>query len=55
MTKAEILEKQRQLDSLFSAWFEDKKKHEMVVYRRENGDLIEHYPDGTIKVIEYAQ
>lgn len=32
-----------------------RKKHEVLTYRRENGDLIQHYPDGTEKVIEYAQ
>lgn len=56
MTKREeILKKQRELDVLFTAWMNEKKKHEILTYRQENGDLIEHYPNGNIKVIEYAQ
>ncbi len=53
-SREELLKKQRELDILFTAWFEEKKKHEVLTYRRENGDLIQHYPDGTEKVIEYA-
>lgn len=55
MTKEEILAKQKQLDILFTAWMDEKKKHEVLTFRRENGDLIEHHPNGDIKVIEYAQ
>ncbi|AGH37681.1 hypothetical protein F542_17950 [Bibersteinia trehalosi USDA-ARS-USMARC-188] len=54
-SKEELLRKQQELDILFTAWFEEKKKHEVLTYRRENGDLIQHYPDGTEKVIKYAQ
>lgn len=55
MTKREeLLEKQRQLHVVFNAWMADKKQREVVVYRRENGDLIRHYPDGKEKVIKYA-
>ncbi|MEG9546333.1 hypothetical protein V6W75_10085 [Mannheimia sp. HC-2023] len=53
-SREELLKKQRELDILFTAWFEEKKKHEVLTYRRENGDLIQHYPDGTEKVIQYA-
>lgn len=52
--REELLKKQRELDILFTAWFEEKKKHEVLTYRRENGDLIQHYPDGKEKVIEYV-
>ncbi|MDO1509318.1 MULTISPECIES: hypothetical protein [unclassified Neisseria] len=55
MTKREeLLEKQRQLHVVFNAWMADKKQREVVVYLRENGDLIRHYPDGKEKVIKYA-
>ena len=56
MTKLEeILAKQRQLKVLFSAWMEEKKQHEIVTFRRENGDLVEHYPNGTERVISHAE
>lgn len=55
MTKREeLLEKQRQLHVVFNAWMADKKQREIVVYRRENGNLIRHYPNGEEKVIKYA-
>lgn len=56
MTEREqILEKQRQLHILFKAWMADKKQHEILTYRKPNGDLVEHHPDGTEKIIEYAK
>lgn len=56
MTKREeLLKKQKELDILFTAWMNEKKKNEMVTYRQKNGDLIEHYPDGSVRVVEYAQ
>ena len=56
MTKREeILAKQRQLNVLFSAWMAEKKQHEIVTFRRENGDLVEHYPNGTERVISHAE
>lgn len=56
MTKREeLLEQQRRLHILFDAWMADKKQREVVTYRRENGDLVEHHPDGTEKIIEHAQ
>ena len=56
MTKREeILAKQRQLKVLFSAWMAEKKQHEIVTFRRENGDLVEHYPNGTERVISHAK
>ena len=56
MTKREeILAKQRQLKVLFSAWMEEKKQHEIVTVRRENGDLVEHYPNGTERVISHSE
>lgn len=54
MTKEEILAKQRQLDILFMAWMEEKKKHEILTFQRKNGDIIQHYPNGEVKVIQYA-
>ena len=44
MTKREeILAKQRQLKVLFSAWMAEKKQHEIVTFRRENGDLVARF------------
>ncbi|WP_169835300.1 hypothetical protein [Haemophilus paracuniculus] len=56
MTKREqILEQQRQLHLLFKAWMDDKKKREVLTFMRPNGNIVEHYPDGTEKVIKYAK
>ena len=56
MTKREeILAKQRQLKVLFSAWMAEKTQHEIVTFRRENGDLVEHYPNGTERVSSHAE
>lgn len=54
MTKDEILKKQKELDILFTAWMNEKKKHEILTFQRKNGDIIQHYPNGEIKVIQYA-
>lgn len=50
-----ILEQQRQMHILFRAWMAEKKQHEVLTFRRANGDLIEHHPNGVEKVIEYAK
>lgn len=56
MTKREeILKKQRELDVLFTAWMNEKKKHEVLTFQRPNGNIVQHYPDGTEKVIRYAK
>ncbi|MFC0309218.1 hypothetical protein ACFFHK_05780 [Gallibacterium trehalosifermentans] len=55
MTKAEILEQQRQLHIQFKAWMEDKKTREVLTFQRPNGNIVRHYPDGTEVVIEYAK
>ncbi|WP_018652338.1 hypothetical protein [Actinobacillus capsulatus] len=56
MTKIEqIREQQRQLHLLFKAWMDDKKKREVLTFMRPNGNIVEHYPDGTEKVIKYAK
>lgn len=34
---------------------ERQKTREVLTYRRENGDLIEHHPDGSEKVIKHAK
>lgn len=53
MTRHEqILEQQRQMSVLFEAWISDKEKREVLTYRKENGDLIRHHPDGREEVIE---
>lgn len=56
MTTLENLQKkQHELDVLMSAWIAEKKKHEVLTFQRENGDIIEHYPNGRIRVVEYAK
>jgi len=52
--REELLEQQRRMHILFEAWMNDKKTREVLTYRRANGDLVEHHPDGSEKVIEYA-
>lgn len=54
-TFEELLKKQKELEILFDAWMTEKKKYEVVTYRQSNGDLVEHYPDGKIRVVQYAQ
>lgn len=53
--REELLKEQHQLNVLFSAWMEDKKKHEVVTYQKDNGDIVKHYPNGEEKVIVYAE
>lgn len=53
--REQILEQQRQLHLLFKAWMDDKKKREVLTFKRANGDIVDHYPDGTEVVIEYAK
>lgn len=55
MTKAEILEHQRQLQIQFKAWMDDKKKREVLTFMRSNGNIVHHYPDGREEIIEYAK
>ncbi|OOF38231.1 hypothetical protein BKK49_10070 [Rodentibacter rarus] len=52
MTKEEVLERQRQLHIVFKAWMEDKKKREVLTFRRPNGNIVRHYPDGHEEVID---
>ena len=55
MTKREqLLEQQRQLEIRFTAWMEDKKKREVLTFKRPNGNVVRHFPDGHEEVIEYA-
>lgn len=51
----QILEKQRQLQLQFAVWMAAKKQQEVLTFRRANGDLVEHHPDGTEKVVQYAE
>lgn len=55
MTKTEILEYQRQLQLQFKAWMDDKKTREVLTFMRPNGNIVEHYPNGTEKIIKYAK
>ncbi|MEG9531517.1 hypothetical protein [Mannheimia indoligenes] len=51
----QIKEHQRQLQIVFKAWMEDKKKREVLTFQRPNGNIVRHYPDGHEEVIEYAK
>lgn len=55
MTKDEILQKQKELDVLFSAWIAEKKKKEVLTFQKKDGSIVEHHPNGAVKVIRYAQ
>lgn len=55
MTNQQIAEHQRQLHIQFKAWMDDKKKREVLTFKRPNGNIVDHYPDGTEVVIEYAK
>mgnify|MGYP000870524304 FL=1 len=55
MTKQEILERQKQLKILFSAWMKEKMKHEVITFQKRDGRIVEHYPDGSEKVVGYAK
>lgn len=54
LNREEIVQKQKELDILFSAWIAEKKKHEVLTFQQKNGQIIEHYPDGAVKVIKNA-
>ncbi|EHK91414.1 hypothetical protein [Aggregatibacter actinomycetemcomitans] len=54
-SREQLLKKQHELDVLMTAWMAEKKKNEVVTFQRPNGDIIEHHPDGKIRVIEYAK
>ncbi|WP_168353682.1 hypothetical protein [Rodentibacter caecimuris] len=55
MIKEEILAQQRQLKLLFSVWMKEKMKHEVVTFQKRNGTIVEHYPDGSEKIVGYAK
>ncbi len=54
-TRKELLAKQHQLKVLFSAFIEEKKKHEVLTFQRNNGEIIKHYPNGKVEVVAYAK
>lgn len=56
MTKREeVLQQQKNLNILFTAWMNEKKKHEVLTFQKRDGKIIEHYPDDTIRVIKNAK
>ena len=55
MTHEQILAEQHRLKVLFSAWMAEKMKHEVLTFKKRDGRIVEHYPDGTEKVIGYAK
>ncbi len=50
-TRKELLAKQHQLNVLFSAFIEEKKKYEVLTFQRDNSEIIKHYPNGKIEVV----
>ena len=55
MTEEEVLAEQQRLKVLFSAWMAEKMKHEVLTFGKPDGRIVQHYPDGTEKVIGYAK
>ncbi len=55
MTKDELLKKHNNMLILWKAWMDEKKKHEVLTFQRPNGNIVQHYPDGTEIVIKYAE
>lgn len=53
--KEEILAQQKQLKILFSAWMKEKMKHEVITFQKRDGNIVEHYPNGTEKIVGYAK
>ena len=56
MTEREkIIQQQKQLKVLFSAWMKEKMNHEAITFQKRDGRIVEHYPDGSEKVVGYAK
>lgn len=50
----QIERKQAILKATFTAWMNEKMKDEVVCYMDKQGNIVEHYPNGSEKIIEYA-
>ncbi len=48
--RQQIKNQQKELQLLFSAWM-NKKKHEVLAFADKDGNLVEHYPDGSKQVV----
>lgn len=56
MTEREkIIQQQKQLKVLFSAWMKEKMNHEVITFQKRDGRIVEHYPDGTEKIVAYEK
>ena len=56
MTEREkIIQQQKQLKVLFSACMKEKMNHEVITFQKRDGRIVEHYPDGSEKVVGYAK
>ena len=53
--REEIIQQQKQLKVLFSAWMKEKMNHEVITFQKRDGRIVEHYPDGTEKIVAYAK
>ena len=56
MTEREkIIQQQKQLKVLFSAWMKENMNHEVITFQKRDGRIVEHYPVGTEKIVAYAK
>ncbi|WP_303818437.1 hypothetical protein [Actinobacillus minor] len=53
--RQQIKNQQKELQLLFSAWMNEKKKHEVLTFADKDGNLVEHYPDGSKQVVLHAK
>ncbi|TNH05418.1 hypothetical protein FHQ26_00120 [Testudinibacter sp. TR-2022] len=51
----QIERKQAILKATFTAWMNEKMKDEVVCYMDKQGNIVNHYPDGTEKIIKHAK
>lgn len=56
MTEREkIIQQQKQLKALFSVWMKEKMNHEVVIFQKTDGKIVEHYLGGSEKIVGYAK
>lgn len=56
MTEREkIIQQQKQLKTLFSVWMKEKMNHRDGYLSKNDGNIVEHYPDGLEKIVAYAK
>lgn len=50
----QVQTQQQELEVLFAALMNEKKKRDVISFEDEKGNIVEHYPDGTVKVLYCA-